>query len=209
MAGFEFVLAAGTFDLDAMGVEEAGRAGDDIDAIARELALDNVNFRLDDVGGAKAEIGHGDVFLHMVVGTIDTLIFVSGKVKDGFANGFAGDGAGVNGTATDDFEALDESGAFAELGGLDGGALASGTGTDDDEVVLFHNRGESITPFDEKFVTRDGERNPGRLSPAERRSFISKPRFTAAITQGLILSTGGGSDDRLVERGVDCSGREE
>src|SRR5271169_2721153 len=49
---FKFVLAAGTYDLDAMGVEKAGRAGNDIDAVAGELPLDDVNFGLDDVGGA-------------------------------------------------------------------------------------------------------------------------------------------------------------
>jgi hypothetical protein len=141
VVGFVFGLAARAFDLHPVRIEKTGGAGNDVDAIAGELGLDDVDFSFDDVGGAEGKIGHADVFLHAVVGAIDALVLVAGEVQNGFANGFTGDGAGVDGDTADDFEALDQSGAFAELGGLNGCALTGGTRTDDDEIVLFHDGG--------------------------------------------------------------------
>jgi hypothetical protein len=77
-------------------------------------------------------------------------------MQDGFANGFAGDCAGVDGGAADDFELLDEGGAFAELGGLNGSALASRTGTNGDEIVLFHENRREYSISAEKAAMAEG-----------------------------------------------------
>src|SRR2546430_15708067 len=71
--------------------------------------------------------------------TLFRSVLVAGKVQHSFADGFAGDGAGVDGRAANDLEFFDQRDAFAEFGGLDGGALPSGAGADHDEIVLFHD----------------------------------------------------------------------
>jgi hypothetical protein len=169
VVSFEFGLAARAFDLNAMRIEEAGGAGDDVDAVAGELSLDDIDFSFDDIKGAEGKIGHADVFLHAVIGAIDALVLVARKMEDSFADGFAGDGAGVDGDATDDFEAFDERGAFAELGGLNGRALAGRAGANDDEVVRFHERGESITPLGERNVGEQGTVNRLQSTVSEGR----------------------------------------
>ncbi len=156
VVGLVFGLSARTLDLNAIRIEEAGGAGDDIDAVAGELCLDDVDFGFDDVECAEGEVGHADMFLHAVIGAINALVLVAGEMKDGFANGLAGDGAGIDGGAADNFESLDKGGAFAEFGGLNGGALAGRPGTNDDEIVLLHKRGGSITLFDEYVASGGG-----------------------------------------------------
>src|SRR5216683_915479 len=138
LGGFVVALAAHADHVDVRGVGKAGHAGDDLDAVARELRANDVDFGLDDVLRAEREIGHGDLFFHAIVHSVDVLVVEAGEVQHRFANGFAGNGSGVDGRAADDFELLDEGDALAELGGLDRRALARGPGTNDDEVVLFH-----------------------------------------------------------------------
>ena len=55
---------------------------------------------------------------------------------DRFAEGLRGDGARVDAHAADGPLALDDGDAFAQLGGLDGGALSGGTAADADEIEL-------------------------------------------------------------------------
>ena len=158
--GFVFLLASRAADLDAARIEKARGAGDDVDAVARELGANHVDFCFDDVERAEGEIGHGDGFLHPVVDAINALVLIAGKMQDGFANGLAGNGAGVDGGAADDFEFFNQSGALAEFCGLDGGALACGSGTHDDEIVPFHlSRREYIKR------QRGDASNPKRGSP--------------------------------------------
>jgi len=117
---------------------KTGHPGENVDAVAGKLRADHIDFGFDDVEGAEGEICHGDLFLHAIVDAVDALILIARKMEDGFADGFAGDGAGVDGGATDDFEFLDKTGALAELGRLNGGALAARSGPHHDEIVLFH-----------------------------------------------------------------------
>lgn len=162
VAGFVFGLVARAFHLNVMRIEKAGGAGADFDAVAGELCADDVHFRLDDADGAEGEIGHGDAFLHAIVTAVNALILIAGEMQDGFANGLAGDCASVDGGAADDFELLDEGGAFAEFGGLNGSALASRPGTNDDEIVLFHENRREYSISAEKAVMAGG--NPGAHS---------------------------------------------
>ena len=60
------------------------------------------------------------------------------EIEDGFAEGFAGDGAGVGADAADDLFALDDADFLAQFGGLDGGFLPGGAGPDDQKIVVGH-----------------------------------------------------------------------
>ena len=60
-------------------------------------------------------------------------------MQHGFAHGFAGNSAGVDRGTADHFHLFNERGFFAEFCGLNGGALARGSGTNYDNVVLVHN----------------------------------------------------------------------
>jgi hypothetical protein len=59
-------------------------------------------------------------------------------MHDGFAHGFAWDGAGIDARASDDFTAFYQGDALAELGALNGGALARRTRADHEQIVSFH-----------------------------------------------------------------------
>ena len=134
--GFERVVALRALDADLIGIDEAGDAVDDVDAVARELGLGDVDLGLDDGLDAEGEVGHGDFFLDPVVHAVDRLVVVAGEVHDGFAHGFGGDGAGVDADAADDGAGLDDGDALLHLGGGHGGTLAGRPGSDDDQVVL-------------------------------------------------------------------------
>ena len=148
--GFVFGLVPRADNADVMRIDEAGHASEHFDAVARELRADHVDLGFDHVLRAKAEIRHRDLFLHAVVDAVDALVVETGKMQDGFADGLAGDRAGVDRRAADDFEFLDERHALAVLHGLNGRALSRGTGAEDDEVVTFHAHGLSSDDFDAK-----------------------------------------------------------
>ncbi len=120
------------------GVKEAGRAGDDLHAVARQLGLGDVGLRADHLVDAKAEVGHGDLVFDAVIDAVDPLKLEAGEVQNGFPHGFTGDGSGVDADATDDVALLDYNDATAGFGGLNGGSLTGGAGADHDHVVGAH-----------------------------------------------------------------------
>ncbi len=114
-------------------IDEAGFPVDHIDAIARHLVLDDLNFVRDDVVGAKGEIFDRDRLFQAISGSVQIALAEPREIEHRFAEGFAGDGAGVDADAADDFFALDDADFLAELGGLDRGLLAGGPGADHEQ----------------------------------------------------------------------------
>ena len=57
-----------------------------------------------------------------------------------FAKGLGGDGACVDADAADHPPLLDDGDALAHFGGLNGGALARGTGTNNDKIIFHDER---------------------------------------------------------------------
>src|SRR4029077_5614575 len=112
---FKLGLSPGTRHLHVVRIEKAGGSRDDVDAVAGKLRANHIDFRFDDAQRAKGKIRHGDLFLDAIVDAIDALILIPGKVQDRFADGFAGNGAGVDGSSADHFQLFDERGAFSEL----------------------------------------------------------------------------------------------
>ena len=135
---FEIALAARVFDAHVGGVEETGAPGDDLDAVARQLGLGDVDFGLDDLLDAEGQVRHGDLFLDVIVDAVDALVLEAGEVHDGFAHGLAGNGAGVDAGAADDFALFDHRHAAAALGALNGRTLSGRPGADDDDVEFLH-----------------------------------------------------------------------
>ena len=113
-----------------------GDAVDNVNAVAGELRLGYVDFSLNDGLDAEGQVGHGDFFLDAIVDAVNGAVVIAGEVEYGFAHCFGGDGSGIDADAADDGACLDDGDAFTHLGGGDGGALAGGSGADDDEVIL-------------------------------------------------------------------------
>src|SRR4051794_14180698 len=82
---------------------ETRDTGYHLDAVAGELSLRHVDFRLDHMLHAKGEISHTDLLFYPVTNAVDVLVVVTGQVKYGFAHGFTRDRAGVDANPTDHF----------------------------------------------------------------------------------------------------------
>ena len=106
-----------------------------------KLRLGDVDFGLDHLVDAEAQVRHGDLFLDVIVDAVDALVLEAGEVQHGFAHGLAGNGAGVDAGAADDFALLDHRHAAAALGALNGRTLSGRAGADDDDVVFLHAKG--------------------------------------------------------------------
>ena len=75
----------------------------------------------------------------------------SGEVKNGFAQGLAGNGAAVDANAADHVVSIHHGHALAELRGGDGAFLAGGPAANDDEVVLNRMHQSSSAWFTQSF----------------------------------------------------------
>ena len=110
----------------------------DAHAIALQLVLDDFDFVLDGDAETLEQVLRGDVRLHAVAATVDAFFAPAAQIQHGFAQRLAGDRAGMCGDAADDLAALDDGRPLAELGCLDGGALATGTAADNQQIEAFH-----------------------------------------------------------------------
>src|SRR6185437_12008021 len=137
-------VAAGHLDGGRAG--ELGRAGDDGDPVAGELAADGVVLAADHVPGAPGQVGDGDVVLDPVALPVHLALVQAGEVEHGLAQGLGRDRAGVQAHATEHLGALDDRDPFVELGGGDGRLLAAGTGTYDQQVEIVHGTSVPVRP---------------------------------------------------------------
>ena len=99
-------------------------AADQLDIVARQLRLDDVHFGLDHMLDAECQVGHRDLFFDAIVDAVDVLVVIAGKMEHGFAEGLAGNCAGVDTHPAHHFTALDQSDALAHLRALNGRALS-------------------------------------------------------------------------------------
>ncbi len=105
------------------------------DAIAAQLRLDDLDFARHHRVGTEDEVLHGDGFFQRVAAPVERALPQAAEVEDGFAKGFAGNGAGVHAHSTDGAFALDDSHFLAQFGGADGGLLSGGTAAHYHQVV--------------------------------------------------------------------------
>ena len=111
-------------DAERVGIDERGGAEHQGDPVALHLVADDVHFGADDMLGAVKQVGHVDVVLDGVAGAIKRTLVDAGEVQDGFADGFGGDGPGVDAHAADAVGAFDDGDGFSEFSGIEGGLLA-------------------------------------------------------------------------------------
>ncbi len=145
VGGFKLGLSARTGDLHVVRIQKAGGSRHDFDAVAGQLRANHIDLRLDDVEGPEGKIGHGDRVFHAIIDAVDALILISGKMKDGFADGLAGDCASVDGGSADHFQLFNKRGSLSELRRLNRGPLASRSRTNHDEIVFLHGSRREYT----------------------------------------------------------------
>ncbi len=120
------------------GIGETRSRIENINAVARELRLRDIDFRLDYLIDAESKIRHGNPFLDVIIHAINTLILKAGKMQHGLAHRLAGDGACIDARPADDLALFNHRYPAAALSPLNGRALSRGAGADYDEVVLMH-----------------------------------------------------------------------
>ena len=122
-----------------MRPRESAQAVNEVDTVSLQLILDNGNLAFDNPLNPKAEICHGDLIFGVIVGAVEALLVEAGKMENGFAHGFAGDGAGVGADAADGRLFFNEGNAFASFYCLNGGALPARTGTNHNQFIRLHS----------------------------------------------------------------------
>src|SRR5260370_31048590 len=87
---------------------------------------------------AMHEIPDGQALFQRIVNAIQPTLAYSRKIKRGFAEDFAWQGAGVDARSSQSARTFDHSNAFPEVSGLRSAFFARGTGADYDKVILLH-----------------------------------------------------------------------
>jgi hypothetical protein len=125
-----FRLLVAVSNDQSMWIDEARGPKHQIYIVASHLFLNDVDLFGDDVAAAEGQVFHRDVLFEPVFGSIHGALMKPGEVENGFAERFAGNGAGVDADTPDNLGALDDADFFAEFGGLHRGLLAGGAGAD-------------------------------------------------------------------------------
>src|SRR5246127_3462287 len=84
------------------------------------------------------EILDGEALFQRIVNAIQPTLAYSRKIKRGFAEDFAWQGAGVDARSSQSARTFDESNALPEVSGLGSALFTGGTRADYDEIVLLH-----------------------------------------------------------------------
>ena len=136
--GLEDALAGGAADEDLAGLAESAEAADDLDAALGDEELD----ALVELGDDLVLVGeHGRDVEAELLGADDAVVLGVLHMAPGLRRveqGLGGDAADVEAGAAERGILLHEGYLEAELGGLDGGDVATGAGADYDEIELGH-----------------------------------------------------------------------
>ena len=116
---------------------KAGRAPDQLDAVAIEMLLNQREFLMNDLLADVDEIRDGDVSLGAGFAEQPALVR-AGEMQHRFAQRLGGDRARVDRRAAEHVLLLDDGDGLSELGGLDRGLLPGGAGADHDAVEMAH-----------------------------------------------------------------------
>src|SRR5260370_17639739 len=98
-----------------MGVYKGGLAGHELDMVECEVFQNAAALHVDDFTLVVHEIVDSQILLKRVVDSVETALLEAGKVERGFAEGLAGNGAGIAATAAHMPGALDDGNAFADM----------------------------------------------------------------------------------------------
>ncbi len=136
--GFVVGLSDGADDAQMKGIDELRHAGDQLDAVSRELRLGDIDFGLDHVLDPEQKIRHRDFLFHAVVDAVNVLVIITREMQHGLTHGLAGNGAGVDAASAERGDLFDQRDALPELRALDGGSLPGRPRADHDHVESWH-----------------------------------------------------------------------
>ena len=125
---------------NSVGVLKSCLTADELDLMQREVFENALPFHFDDFAFMAHEVVHGEIFFQRVVNAVKASLLQPGKIKGGFAQRFAGDGAGVDATAAGMLGAFNDGDTLAEIGGLSACFFAGRSATDYQQVKLFLSR---------------------------------------------------------------------
>ena len=136
--GLERAVAGGGADEHLAGLHETAEAADDLDVALLEQGADAHVELGDDLVLVRKH--RGDVEGDLLRADEAVLLAVQGVLVDfgGVEEGLGRDATHVEAGAAEGIVFLHEGHLEAELAGLDGGDIATGTGTDYDEIELRH-----------------------------------------------------------------------
>ena len=111
--------------------------------IARQRAvevLQHLDLIIERLLQARSKILALDILLDAIGEAVKTALAPPREVEHCFAQGFGRDRSCMHGDTAEAGAALDDKDGFSELGGLDGGAAAGWSRTDDDEIEMFQRK---------------------------------------------------------------------
>jgi len=153
---------------DGVGIQELGGAAKQVDPVAAQLVAHDAGFAFYHLGDAGGQIANGDAILNDVVVSVKRAMAESGEVKNGFAQGLAGNGAAMDANAADHVVSIHHGHALAEFRGGDSAFLTRRTAANDDEVVLNRMHQSSSARFTQSVCKQRCA--PSRLKSHEIRS---------------------------------------
>src|SRR5713101_4525848 len=139
-------MACGVGACDGNGIRvlKGCLAADAFDLMECEVLQNAPALHVDDFTLVVHEVVDSKILLEGVVDSVEAALLEAGKVESGFAQGLAGNGAGIDATAAHMLGALDDGNAFAEIGGLGGALFTSRAAADYDEIERVTRRHESL-----------------------------------------------------------------
>ena len=123
-------------DFDGVRVGELRGALKNLHAVALQLRANHFGLARDDGAHAEGKILHRNVVLAAIVVAVESLHGVAGQLEDGFADAFAGNGAGVHADAANHQRAINHGDALAELRGANSALLPRRAAADHDQVKI-------------------------------------------------------------------------
>src|SRR5882762_8908887 len=134
----------GACDGNGMRVLKGCLAADEFDLMECEVLQNAPALHFDDFTLVVHEVVDSKILLEGVVDSVEAALLEAGKVESGFAQGLAGNVAGIDATAAHMLGALDDGNAFAEIGGLGGALFTSRAAADYDEIERVTRSHESL-----------------------------------------------------------------
>ena len=123
---------------DRVRVEEPPLAPEDLDRVAAQRAVDQLELPLHDALLAVHQLGDRDRVGDLHLDGVELVVPQAVDERRALAQGLARDGAPVHPHPADDVLALDQRDAFTGAGRLDRGALAAGTAAKNDHIETDH-----------------------------------------------------------------------
>src|SRR5260370_5426878 len=124
----------GARDGNGMRVLKGCLAADEFDLMECEVLQNALALHVDDFTLVVHEVVDSKILLEGVVDPVKAALLEAGKVESGFAQGLAGNSAGINAASAHMLGALDDGNALAKVGGLGGALFTSRAAADHDEI---------------------------------------------------------------------------